>query len=114
MARDRFEVPQPKSEITGNRTFLYNFKEICGRIRREQDVVLTFLSKELGTSGVVEGEYAVFKGRFDKQSVSNLVNNFVGREVLCPVCKQPDTRAMREGRIRVLVCDACGARTPIK
>jgi len=113
-ARDRFEVPKPKSEMSGNRTFLYNFREISDRIRRDSTIVLKYLSKELGTSGVIEGDYAVFKGRFSNEPIEKLVRSFVEKEVLCPVCKQPDTRVVREGRIRFLVCDACGAKSSVR
>lgn len=113
-SKDRFEVPKPNSEAVGSRTFIYNFKEICDRIRRDQSQVLKYLSKELGTSGVIDGEYAVFKGRFSKESVMRLVDAFISREVLCPVCNKPDTKIVREGRIDFLVCEACGAKSSIR
>ena len=113
-SEDRFEVPQPKSEAVGNRTFIYNFKEVCDRIRRDQDQVLKYLSKELGTSGVFDGDYAVFKGRFSKDSIKRLIDGFVSREVICPVCNKPDTKIVREGRIDFLVCEACGAKSSIR
>ncbi len=111
---ERFEVPAPKSEMVGNRTFLYNFREICDRIRRDQSTVLKFLSKELGTSGVIDGDYAVFKGQFNNEAIKTLLDSFISREVLCPVCNKPDTKVVREGRINFLVCEACGAKSSIR
>jgi translation initiation factor 2 subunit 2 len=34
--------------------------------------------------------------------------------VICPVCKRPDTRIVKEKRLSFLVCNACGAKSSIK
>jgi len=34
--------------------------------------------------------------------------------VVCPVCKRPDTKIIKEKRLSFLMCEACGARSSIK
>ena len=34
--------------------------------------------------------------------------------VVCPVCKRPDTKIVKEKRLSFLVCNACGAKSSIK
>ena len=43
--KSRFELLEPSSSVMGNRTILYNLKEICDRLRREREQLLTYLSK---------------------------------------------------------------------
>ncbi|MCD6263176.1 translation initiation factor IF-2, partial [Candidatus Bathyarchaeota archaeon] len=38
---------------------------------------------------------------------------YTKRYVICPVCKRPDTRIVKEKRLAFLVCEACGARSSI-
>jgi len=112
--KDRFELPKPDVLVSGNTTTLRNFKEICDRLRRSQDSVLKFLSGGLGTSGTTDGSRAVFKGRFGTESIEQLINRYIRYFVLCPVCDQPDTKVVKQGRFRFIVCDACGAKSPVR
>lgn len=114
LKRKRFELPRPTSFVSGNRTVLHNFKEVCDRLRRDQGHLLKFLSKELATAGTINGTRAVFQGKFDVRSMERLVDRYAREFVLCPVCHQPDTRIVREDRFYFLVCDACGARSSIR
>ncbi|MHA1236157.1 MAG: translation initiation factor IF-2 subunit beta, partial [Candidatus Hodarchaeales archaeon] len=34
--------------------------------------------------------------------------------VLCEECQKPDTKLVREGRVLIKVCEACGARGAVK
>lgn len=108
---ERFEMPRPVSTIAGNRTVLHNFKEICDRLRRDQNHFLKFLSGELATAGTIEGTRAFFQGRFRADVFERLVSRYVKDFVICPVCNQPDTRLVREDRFNFLICEACGARS---
>ena len=112
--RERFELPKPEVIVFGNRTVLLNFKVICDRLRRSQSSVLRFLSGGLGTSGMIDGSRVVFKGRFRAGSIEQLIDRYIRYFVLCPVCGKPDTRIVKEGRFRFLVCDACGAKSSLR
>jgi len=109
--RERFEVPRPIVVRVGSRTVIQNFKAICDAINRKPEIVLRFMSKELGTAGFYDGRRAIFQGKFFEDSIENLIATFVKNYVICPVCKRPDTHLKKEKRFLFLICDACGARS---
>ncbi|MFH0896431.1 MAG: translation initiation factor IF-2 subunit beta [Candidatus Bathyarchaeota archaeon] len=112
--KDRFEKPKPSSSISGNRTILYNLKDICDRLKRDRNQMLKYLAGELATSGTVDGNRAIFQGKFDNRALEQLVERYINEFVLCPVCHQPDTRIARKDRVYFLVCEACGASSSIR
>ncbi len=112
--RDRFELLEPSSAVMGNRTILYNLKEISDRLRREREHVLTYLAKELATASSLDGTTAVFQGKFDNATIKRLMERYAQEYVFCEICHKPDTRLARTGRLTFLVCEACGAKSSAK
>jgi translation initiation factor 2 subunit 2 len=110
----RFELPEPTSSVMGNRTILYNIKEIADVVRRPREHVLKFLAKELATAGSILSNQAVFQGKFDNGTIKRLINRYAQEYIFCPICTQPDTRIVKEGRYNFLICDACGAKSSAK
>ncbi|MEM2875626.1 MAG: translation initiation factor IF-2 subunit beta [Candidatus Bathyarchaeia archaeon] len=110
----RFEVPSPAVSIAGSKTTLQNFSEISDYINRDPQHFLRFLCKEMATSGVIEGVRAIFHGRFEEQTLKHLIDNYVKEYVICPVCKRPDTKIVRERRLYFLICESCGARSSLR
>ncbi len=111
---ERFEVPRPICRTFGSRTFLNNFKEICNVINRDPVKVLRFLSKEVATAATFDGTRAIFQGRFDYGSIDRLIKRYVEENVICPVCKRPDTKIVKEKRLPFMVCSACGAKSSVR
>nr|MDO8134650.1 translation initiation factor IF-2 subunit beta [Candidatus Njordarchaeum guaymaensis] len=107
----RFEIPRPNCTVYGPRTVLHNFKDICDVLNRDQLHVLRFLSKEMATAATIDGSRAIFQGRFDRETFTHLTKRYVNDFVMCPVCKRPDTKIVKEKRLYFLICDACGARS---
>ena len=62
---ERFVVPEAKAYVEGKTTVLENFAEIAGKVRRDQDHIMKFLLGELGTSGKIDGNRAIFNGKFE-------------------------------------------------
>lgn len=112
--KDRFELIEPSSSVMGNRTILHNLKEICDKLRREREQLLTYLSKELATSGSLDGTTAVFQGRFGRSTIKRLIERYAQDFVFCEICHKPDTKLVKEGRYTFLVCEACGAKSSAK
>ena len=110
---DRWTVPRPDVRTVGRRTVIMNFKEIADELRRDPDHLLKFLSGEMATLANFDGTRAVFQGRFRADSIRNLLEVYTSRYVVCPVCKRPDTRIVRDRRLWFLQCEACGARSSI-
>lgn len=110
---ERFTVPRPDVRRVGRRTFILNFKEICDELRRNPEHVLKFLSGEMATLATFDGTRAIFQGKFGQDTIRNLLEIYTDKYVVCPVCKRPDTRIVREKRLWFLQCEACGARSSI-
>jgi translation initiation factor 2 subunit 2 len=110
----RFEVPRPRSFVSGMRTTLVNFKEICEALNREPHHVLKFLSGEMATAATIDGARAVFQGKFGSDTFERLNQRYTDEFVVCPVCKRPDTKIVKEKRFFFLTCQACGARSSIR
>lgn len=110
---ERWTVPRPDVRQVGRRTVIMNFKEIADELRRDPKHLLKFLSGEMATLANFDGTRAVFQGRFRSDSIRNLLEVYTNRYVVCPVCKRPDTRIVRERRLWFLQCEACGARSSI-
>ena len=109
----RFEVPTPRSHVVGMRTILSNFREISESLNRDPRHVLKFFSGEMATAATMQRNRAIFQGKFGYDTFERLIQRYVKEFVVCPVCTRPDTKIVKDKRILVLVCEACGARSSI-
>lgn len=110
---ERWTVPRPIVRRAGRRSVIINFKEIADELMRDPDHLLKFLAGEMATLANFDGTRAVFQGNFREDSIRNLLEVYTDRYVICPVCKRPDTRIVREKRLWFLQCEACGAKSSI-
>ncbi|MCS7106000.1 MAG: translation initiation factor IF-2 subunit beta [Candidatus Aenigmarchaeota archaeon] len=112
--KQRFEIPQVICEVVGNKTILRNFLEILANLRRDAKHLSKFLLKELATSGNVEDDVLIFQGKISKEIIQKKIEDYVKRFVICKECKNPDTKLLKEDRITVMKCEACGARSAVE
>lgn len=110
----RFKIPEPDVEVAGNRTTLRNLKEIADALNRKPNHLMRYLLREVGTAGNLEGTRGVFQGKFGRATLHDRVNRYIGEFVLCPECGKPDTKIIKRGRVHMLKCEACGARSSVK
>jgi translation initiation factor 2 subunit 2 len=110
----RLELPEPDVIWVGNKTIFRNYAEFPKRLNREPGRVLMYLAKELATAASLDGERAIFIGRKDKDSFTQLLQRYLKEGVVCTVCGSPDTHLEREKRMWFVVCEACGARSAAK
>lgn len=111
---DRFVMPEAKVTIEGKTTILDNFAEVAAVIRRDQDHFMKYLLGELGTAGKIDGNRAVFNGKFESSLISMMVRNYIEDYVICSECGRPDTRLVKDDRVLILRCDACGSHRPVR
>jgi translation initiation factor 2 subunit 2 len=111
---ERFVVPEAKVYIEGKTTVLENFADIADKVRRDKDHMMKFLLGELGTSGKIDGNRAIFNGKFEISLVKAIIKNYVEDYVICSECGRPDTRLVKDDRVLLLRCDACGGHRPVK
>ncbi len=112
--RERFEVPVPEVFFQGNQTVIRNFGQIASVLNRDPRHFLKYMAKELAAPGHTDGRRASFQRVVSKSLVQKKVENYVSEFVVCRECKKPDTKLVREGRVFVLKCEACGARMSVK
>lgn len=110
----RFVIPAPKVFQEGKTTVFDNFAEIVDTINRDPDHLMKYLLRELGTAGRIEGERAVFQGRFNKRDIKSHIKEYVEEYVICSECNRPDTHLVKNDRTLMLKCDACGAHRPVR
>ena len=110
----RFKIPKAYSDIQGNRTFIKNFKDVAEDLNRDPQHVLKFLLRELGTAGNLEGSRAILQGKFTHNLINERLEDYLEKYVICQECNRPDTKIIREDRIFILKCAACGAKAPLK
>jgi translation initiation factor 2 subunit 2 len=112
--RERLELPRLSYAKIGMRTVIYNFKEIADALNRDPQHLLKFLTGEMATAATTQGSRVIFQGKFSEDTFQRLMQRYLETFVLCPVCKRPDTKIVKEKRLSFLVCEACGARSSIK
>jgi translation initiation factor 2 subunit 2 len=111
---DRFVIPPPKIFYEGKTTVLENFASIADALNRDPDHLMKFILQEMGTAGKIEGQHAVFQGRFTEQSLERHIDSYVQEYVICSECHRPDTQLIRSDRVLMLKCEACGAHRPVR
>ena len=114
LAQKRFEVKKVRSGTIGMRTYIVNYKEIAEAMNRDPQHLLRYLSRELATAGTLDGARAIFQGKFRSDTLDRLLNHYSQEFVICPVCKRPDTKILKEKRFLFLACEACGAKSSIR
>ena len=111
---ERFVVPEAKAYVEGKTTVLENFSEIVSKVRRDPDHLMKFLLGELGTSGKIDGNRAIFNGKFEITLIKMMIKSYVEDYVICSECGKPDTRLVKDDRVMQLRCDACGSHRPVR
>ena len=114
LKRERLELPQLLISTVGMRTIISNFKEVADVLDRDPQHILKFLTREMATAATYHDGRAIFQGKFRHDSFERLLQRYMESFVICPVCKLPDTKIVKEKRLAFLVCNACGARSSIK
>lgn len=117
--------PQIAREGT-KKTMFSNLTEICRKMHRQPEHVITFLYAELGTTGSLDGnQRLLMKGRFTQKQIENVLRKYIGKSlsvvlristdksaeyVTCKICKSSDTILGKENRIYFMTCEACASR----
>ena len=114
LKRERLELPRLYITTVGMRTIISNFNEVADVLNRDPQHILKFLTREMATAATFNENRAVFQGKFKRDSFERLLQRYMEAYVICPVCKRPDTKIVKEKRLSFLVCNACGAKSSIK
>lgn len=111
--KSRFEIPKIESFIEGNKTHITNWKDVSKIIRRDEHFI-KLMAREFATSISEESGRLTFQGKFTASSINKQLSSYVKVYVICPECSKPDTKLIKDDRMLILVCEACGARHSVK
>ncbi|MBL7100456.1 MAG: translation initiation factor IF-2 subunit beta [Nanoarchaeota archaeon] len=111
---ERFEMPKAKGHIEGNKTIIINFIQIANDLNREVSHLLKFLQRELATPAIISGQRLILGRKILSNQINAKIELYAKTFVLCPDCKKPDTKMIKEDKVLSLKCMACGAKHPIK
>ena len=112
-AHDRFVVPDLDVMQEGRLTVIRNFMDIVETLRRDEQHVLQFLLRELGTPGNIEGRRVVLKSKVNPAQIADKIQTYTDAFVICSECGRPDTKMNKDGRTLIVECEACGAHRPV-
>ena len=111
---ERFEIPKIEGHFEGKKTILTNFYQISSYIRRDPEHFQKFLLKELATPGQREGDRLILNIKVPSKKINQKIEQYINEFVICKECKKPDTELIKEDRLNVLKCFACGAKHPVR
>jgi translation initiation factor 2 subunit 2 len=111
---ERWALPEVDVMYEGKTTVVKNFAEIVEAVRREEDHILGQVLRELGSAGSQDGRRLILKSMITKEKLNDKFRSYVDTFVICVECGKPDTHLIKEGRIQVVECMACGAKRPVK
>ncbi len=112
---ERFEIPKFEMFVEGNKTIVKNFQVVVEKLRRNSELLIKFLSKELAVPISSEGGRLILHGKVMPDNVNKKLEEFTLKYVLCKECKKPDTNITDMGHgFKQIVCEVCGARNSVK
>lgn len=114
LAFERFETPAVDSFVQGSKTLVRNFEIILQKIRRPPEMLARYFSKEMAVPASVQSGKLVLNGKFYARNLQDKLQAFVDAAVVCKECKRPDTKITEKDGVKTLVCEACGARAPVR
>ena len=112
--KKRFEIPMAIVEVQGNKTLIKNFPDLLMALRRDANHLSKYLMKELATPGNIQASVLILQRKVPREMLQDKIKDYVKEFVYCKECGEPDTKLMKEGRIIILKCEACGARYPVR
>lgn len=108
--KERFNIPNVRGHVEGNKTIVNNFTEITKVLRRNTEHVLKYVLKELATPGEMRKNAVIFGSKISASKVNEKIVQYADKFVVCKECGKPDTKLTKEGEIYFLKCQACGAK----
>lgn len=106
----RFEIPNVRGQIEGNKTIISNFFQIADTLGRKPQHLLKYVLKELATPGTFRKQAVVLGSKVPASKINDRIKAYADEFVFCKECKGPDTKMIKEGDVYYIKCQVCGAR----
>ncbi|MBI2664794.1 translation initiation factor IF-2 subunit beta [Candidatus Woesearchaeota archaeon] len=110
----RFEVPKVKGHIQGNRTVISNFHQIAQAVGRPVEHLLKYVLREMASPGDLTSSALIIGTKIPASRINEKISQYVHDFVMCPECKRPDTKLVKEDKINFIKCSVCGAKEPVR
>lgn len=105
----RYKMPKPvfASEKHGIR--IKNFKSICLAIKRNEEYLINYLKKKLGTTISIRNDTILIKGNVSNEEITTIIQSFIEEYVLCEICSLPETDFYIDTKNKMFdSCRSCG------
>lgn len=106
----RFEIPNVRGQIEGNKTIISNFFQIADVLGRKPQHLLKYVLKELATPGTFRKQAVVLGSKVSASKINERIKAYAEEFVFCKECHGPDTKMVKEGDVYYIKCQVCGAR----
>ena len=113
VSQDRLKIPKAVIMEEGKVTVVRNYMDIIEVINRDPKDVSKFLTKEFGIGMTTDGRRLIINRRISEEDFNNKMEQYMNVYVRCYECNSPDTEIVREARVSLISCKACGAQHPI-
>ena len=114
VSSERFELPKAIGHVQGNKTIISNFANITKTFNRNPAHLLKYLLRELASPGNLDGPRLILGRKIPASLINDKIKQYAEEFVLCYVCKKPDTILIKDDRITIMKCTACGAKNPVR
>lgn len=112
---ERFDIPNVKGHIQGNKTIISNFNEVADTLRRPARHIMKYLSKELAAKAALkQDQFLIFNTKLPAARINEKVHDYTHEYVICKTCGKPDTSIEKIGQAIFQKCQACGSQRPLK
>lgn len=116
----RYKMPRLQSKIEGKgngiKTVIPNMEDIARSLCRPPSYPTKFFGCELGAQTQMDDKNSryIVNGAHDDKTLSDLLDKFIKKFVLCPDCSNPETDMLIDKKKDIwLDCKACGARRKV-
>ena len=107
---ERFEIPNVRGRLEGNKTLVTNFTQIADTLGRNPNHLLKYVLKEVASPGEFRKQTAIFGSKVPASKINEKIQQYADEFVFCKECGKPDTKMTKDGDIYYIKCQVCGAR----
>ncbi|MFX1535792.1 MAG: hypothetical protein ACFFDI_16380 [Promethearchaeota archaeon] len=110
------DLPQVKVSTEGNKTQIMNWRAIVKYMNRDPTHITKFIAKQRSTSVSIEGngKHLVLSTKVSPRTLDNDLKLYARTYVICKVCESTNTSLGKSGRLTMMICGDCGAKSAIK
>ncbi|MGP6219962.1 translation initiation factor IF-2 subunit beta [Caldiplasma sukawensis] len=113
MNQERLKIPKAIIIEDGKSSIVRNFMDMVELINRDPKDIMKYLTKAFGVGMVIDGRRLIINRKITEEEFMEKIDDYLNVYVRCYECNSPDTEILKEKRVSLIVCKACGATHPI-